>query len=43
MPSIELDEAIVWHGPECGDNGLIQGLQGALLDGTADDESRALS
>jgi hypothetical protein len=36
MPSIEHDDAIVWHCPVCGDNGLIQGWQDTLWDGLAE-------
>jgi len=43
MPSIEHDDAIVWHCPACGDYGLIQGWQDTLWDGFADVESRASS
>jgi len=43
FPDPEHDHAITWYCPVCGDNGLISGWQGALWDGTADDESRVQS
>jgi hypothetical protein len=42
-PSPEAPEAIEWYCPVCGDRGVIRGWEGTLWDGTADDESRALS
>lgn len=40
-PSIEHDDAIVWHCPVCRDNGIIRGWQNTLWDGFANENRPA--
>jgi len=36
VPSLEENDAILWHCPACHDNGVIRGWQNTLWDGSSD-------